>query len=614
MKQILYLLMLMPLFAFAKELPTPSTIKKVTVFINGGQITREANTPLPIGKTEVVIDGLSKYLDPKSIRVKGIGDFTILATRNQIDFFDKKKSANDDLWRKQLKDLDQQIKILSLEYQTLTEKQNFLKENRKITNTNTPLSFSDFKQYYALYGEQMEQITQRKNEIDIQSQQLNANKQDLLNQIREVADKERKGFYKIIITVQAKRATTAKFEINYYVSNCSWFPTYDIRVNSLKEPVNLSYKANLKQMTGVDWKNVLLTFSNATPTDVGVVPVLRPFYLGEYNRRQNSTIRRVSGRVTSVSGEPLYGASIIISGTSIGTTTDANGQYEISVPTGNHSLEVSYVGYSSSSHPISSSTMNIVLEEGHELSEVVVTSSAMQIYDNTAGKSYRRKSSKRKKHKQASKPIKMDLTTNTTSIEFEIKEPYTILSKPKSQSIEMRNFEMPSSYEYQIVPKIETAAYLMAYITDWEQYHLLDGESNLYFENTYVGKALIEATSVKDTLQLSLGKDKSIAVTRTKIKDHSKKQLIGGKKVIKKAWKIEVKNNKSVAINVLVFDQIPISRKEKIEVSNIQYGSAKYDNITGEVQWQAQIPAHNKDTYRLSYTVKYPKAWAIQVE
>ena len=614
MKQILYLLMLMPLFAFAKELPTPSTIKKVTVFINGGQITREANTPLPIGKTEVVIDGLSKYLDPKSIRVKGIGDFTILATRNQIDFFDKKKSANDDLWRKQLKDLDQQIKILSLEYQTLTEKQNFLKENRKITNTNTPLSFSDFKQYYALYGEQMEQITQRKNEIDIQSQQLNANKQDLLNQIREVADKERKGFYKIIITVQAKRATTAKFEINYYVSNCSWFPTYDIRVNSLKEPVNLSYKANLKQMTGVDWKNVLLTFSNATPTDVGVVPVLRPFYLGEYNRRQNSTIRRVSGRVTSVSGEPLYGASIIISGTSIGTTTDANGQYEISVPTGNHSLEVSYVGYSSSSHPISSSTMNIVLEEGLELSEVVVTSSAMQIYDNTAGKSYRRKSSKRKKHKQASKPIKMDLTTNTTSIEFEIKEPYTILSKPKSQSIEMRNFEMPSSYEYQIVPKIETAAYLMAYITDWEQYHLLDGESNLYFENTYVGKALIEATSVKDTLQLSLGKDKSIAVTRTKIKDHSKKQLIGGKKVIKKAWKIEVKNNKSVAINVLVFDQIPISRKEKIEVSNIQYGSAKYDNITGEVQWQAQIPAHNKDTYRLSYTVKYPKAWAIQVE
>ena len=614
MKQILYLLMLMPLFAFAKELPTPSTIKKVTVFINGGQITREANTPLPIGKTEVVIDGLSKYLDPKSIRVKGIGDFTILATRNQIDFFDKKKSANDDLWRKQLKDLDQQIKILSLEYQTLTEKQNFLKENRKITNTNTPLSFSDFKQYYALYGEQMEQITQRKNEIDIQSQQLNANKQDLLNQIREVADKERKGFYKIIITVHAKRATTAKFEINYYVSNCSWFPTYDIRVNSLKEPVNLSYKANLKQMTGVDWKNVLLTFSNATPTDVGVVPVLRPFYLGEYNRRQNSTIRRVSGRVTSVSGEPLYGASIIISGTSIGTTTDANGQYEISVPTGNHSLEVSYVGYSSSSHPISSSTMNIVLEEGHELSEVVVTSSAMQIYDNTAGKSYRRKSSKRKKHKQASKPIKMDLTTNTTSIEFEIKEPYTILSKPKSQSIEMRNFEMPSSYEYQIVPKIETAAYLMAYITDWEQYHLLDGESNLYFENTYVGKALIEATSVKDTLQLSLGKDKSIAVTRTKIKDHSKKQLIGGKKVIKKAWKIEVKNNKSVAINVLVFDQIPISRKEKIEVSNIQYGSAKYDNITGEVQWQAQIPAHNKDTYRLSYTVKYPKAWAIQVE
>jgi len=615
----LFFFLLIPFFVFSKEQPLPTKIKKVTVFMEGAQVLREASIHLPKGKTELIISDLSKFLDPKSIRVKGIGDFTVLTIQNHLDYLKEEHSEVDDHLRKQIKAIDQEIKLLAIERQALAEKQSFLKDNRKVAGTNNPISFADYDQYFKLYTEQMHQILLKQNEIDIKSNQLRVQRNDLVNQLNETADKERKGFYKIHIIVQADRAMPAKFEISYYVGNCGWFPTYDIRIENLSKPVALSYKANLRQSTGVDWKNVLLTFSNAAPTDAGDVPVLSPFYLGEYSprtRRSNKPMR-ITGVITDERGEPLYGASVIVSGTTIGTTTNLDGKYDITVPPGEQYLEVSYLGYESQSKPVASTRIDFALQEGINISEVVVTS--MGISEEDAGVEpsvglFKKKERKRKKSVIQSKPIKMDMTTNTTSLEFDIKVPYTILSKPKSQVIEMRHFEMPATYEYQIVPKLELAAYLMAYITDWEQFQLLDGESNLYFENTYVGKALISATSVNDTLKLSLGKDKSIAVTRTNIKDKSNKRLIGTKKIIKKAWRTEIKNNKSIPVHVLVFDQVPVSRKDKVEVTDIKYGSADYNETTGEIKWQAEIAPFTKKSFNLRYTVKHPKNWSIVVE
>ncbi len=616
MKELLFLLfLLLPFFAISKEQPLQSTIKKVTVFMEGGQILREASTHLPKGKTELIISDLSKFLDPKSIRVKGIGDFTVLSIQNHLDYLKEEYSEADDALRKQIKAIDLKIKLLALEQQALTEKQNFLTANRKIVGTDTPISFTDYDQYYKHYSKETNEILLKQNEINIESTKLQTHRNDLANQLYETADKERKGFYKIHIIVQADRPVLSKFEISYYVANCGWFPTYDLRIDDLSKPVTLSYKANLRQSTGVDWKNVWLSFSNATPTDAGDIPILNPFYLGEYRpqTRRSKKATRVAGIITGEQGEPLSGASILVTGTTIGTTTDIDGRYDITVPAGEQYLEISYVGFTSQSVPVTSARMNIALQEGIALADIVVVSRGVR-----AGASNKKLFKKRERTKDAmpteSKPIQMDMTTNTTSLEFDIKTPYTILSKPKSQVIEMRHFEMPATYEYQIVPKLELAAYLMAYITDWEQYQLLDGESNLYFENTYVGKALISATSINDTLKLSLGKDKAIAVTRTNIKDKSNKRFLGAKKIIKKAWKTEIKNNKSIPVHILVFDQVPVSRKSKIEVTEIKYGAADFNETTGEVRWQSEVAPYSKESFQLRYTVKHPKSWSIPVE
>ena len=70
----------------------------------------------------------------------------------------------------------------------------------------------------------------------------------------------------------------------------------------------------------------------------------------------------VSGTVTDSDGLPLPGATVVVQGTSIGVTSDFDGNYSISASEGDV-LVFSYVGYTSQTVTVgSSSTVNVSLE------------------------------------------------------------------------------------------------------------------------------------------------------------------------------------------------------------------------------------------------------------
>lgn len=84
--------------------------------------------------------------------------------------------------------------------------------------------------------------------------------------------------------------------------------------------------------------------------------------------------RIVSGKVTSHEGEPLPGVNILITGTSNGTVTDADGNYSIEVPEENNMLKFSYIGYTVVEQEINGrSQIDVVMTPDiAELSEIVV--------------------------------------------------------------------------------------------------------------------------------------------------------------------------------------------------------------------------------------------------
>ena len=81
--------------------------------------------------------------------------------------------------------------------------------------------------------------------------------------------------------------------------------------------------------------------------------------------------RTISGTVSDENGLPLFGATVVISGTSTGTTTDFDGNYKINTNTGDV-LSFSYVGYQSQNITVgTSNTVNATLQLDNNLEEVV---------------------------------------------------------------------------------------------------------------------------------------------------------------------------------------------------------------------------------------------------
>lgn len=201
------------------------------------------------------------------------------------------------------------------------------------------------------------------------------------------------------------------------------------------------------------------------------------------------------------------------------------------------------------------------------------------------------------------------VSTIQTSLntEFDISLPYTVVSAAKATTVDIRKYEMKADYIYSVAPKLDKDAFLLARATDWEEFSLLPGEANIFFEGTFVGKSFIDPNNIKDTLSVSLGRDKRIVVKREKLKDLTSRNFVGSTKKESYAYEISVRNTKNEPIRIVVEDQVPIAQNTQIDVSLQNAGGAKYNKTNGKLVWELELKAN--ETRKLSYQfeVKYPK-------
>jgi TonB-linked SusC/RagA family outer membrane protein len=84
--------------------------------------------------------------------------------------------------------------------------------------------------------------------------------------------------------------------------------------------------------------------------------------------------RTVSGTVTDQNGDPLIGATVLLKNTSTGTVTDIDGTYSLEIPEGEQTLVFSYTGFGTQEViTTASNIIDVVLEQGIQLAEAVVT-------------------------------------------------------------------------------------------------------------------------------------------------------------------------------------------------------------------------------------------------
>jgi uncharacterized protein (TIGR02231 family) len=200
------------------------------------------------------------------------------------------------------------------------------------------------------------------------------------------------------------------------------------------------------------------------------------------------------------------------------------------------------------------------------------------------------------------------------NVTFDIDLPYDVPTNGKAQTAVLKKYDVPASYKFFSIPKLDNEVFLLAQLSDWEKLNLLPGEANIIFEGTYIGKSFIDPSSTDDTLKLTMGVDKRVVVTREKLMDFSSVKFLGSNKKQIFTYEITVKNNKKDAIDISIKDQYPISQNKEIEVELLESKEATVNTETGEVNWNLKLAADEVKKIRISYSIKYPKDKIVNLQ
>lgn len=607
-----------------------ASINKVTVFTNGAQVERSKSVVLVPGEQVVTFTGFSPYMDKKSLQVKAKGHLTILGVSERTAHPDsvaqvkKLRAAEDDV-----KAVERRIQQTKDEQEMLTAQLDLVKTNCSVAGRTVATPLANIKELNAYYAQQVLSVKKRSQELDEQLQKLNEELKRKQDTCDSIAKLKLKSVTEIDVKVDAKQTGRADFYITYYVKNAGWFPSYDIRSNSTNEPLQLSYKANIYQNTKEEWKNVPVTLSSANPNRSNVAPQLKTYWLDfglaapTYNI-DNDGSNVVSGKIVSADdGEPLVGASVMVKGTNLGTVSDIDGNYSIVLPQNSRKLMFSFIGYLSQTHTADpGTTLNIRLKEDQAaLQEVVVVGYGVS---KKGRKSKGEVLKAREIIPEAADVVVEELNESEViavnqqqaqfGYEFDIKQLLTLPDGGKTTTTEIVRHQLPASYEYRGIPKIDKESFLVADATDWQKLNLMEGEANVYFDNSFVGKSILDPNVSSDTLHFSMGRDQSIRIQRTKVSESSTRRFFGSNQEQTLKWRISVKNNRQESVNITVFDQAPISRNTSIEVIMEELSDGQYDKKTGIIKWPLQLQPGEQRDLILQYKVKYPKNRRLNIE
>lgn len=603
-----------------KETVLTSKIQDVTLFLSGAQVFENASGQITEGESVILLKGLSPYLDEKSIQVKGQGNFTIQAVNKRLDFMSEKEVGE------KVKALEDQIELIRKSQtlsqnrlQVLATKSSVLAANKDLGGNQSGPTMAELRAALEFFDAELTKITAEELKIKTEIAEGETKMQQLQNQISAMQESQNKSTSEIRIRVKAPGSGTASFQVNYLVANAGWYPKYDVRVKNINQPLQLTYKAEVYQNTGVDWKNVKLRFSNANPNQSGQSPNLDKW---ELNYARFTSVNKfavpqtpgtVSGVVLDETGQPVPGATVLVKGTTIGTSADMEGRYSLTLPNNAQNLVFSFIGYAPQEVGIQgrSNVSVSLIPDTSMLSEVVVAGYGVREKRALTGSATVRDG---RSNSMEAAPLITTFVENQTTVEIEVAEPYSIKTNGERTLVDLKGYDIPANYRYTAIPKLDKDAFLIAEIAEWNQYSLLEGESNLYFEDGFVGRSILNATALQDTLQISMGRDRSIVMQREKVDQFSKKRTIGSNVTESRGYEITLKNNKSQAVTLVVKDQIPVSVNSNITVTPGELSGGNLDAQTGIVTWEITLAPGAQQKLSLQYEVKYPKSERIILE
>lgn len=512
----------------AQEIKKEIEVKQATVFLQGAKVFGSTNVSLQKGRNTIRIVNLPNNLDENTYKINLEKNTTLLSITPQNNFLKNDElSDSEKKLETETKKLQRQVSLLNIQIKNLTGEQRIINDNLKVSVNDKSTPQEQLIKLTEFYRKRMLEIDNQVFLLDEQKTVLDESIAKLNKQSAEEQTHKNTNRKELMLEILADNETNLNLGVSYIVSDAGWVPSYDLRAESVKKPLEMVYKGKIYQKTGQDWKNVKLFVSTYRPSYNQDRPILSPLYVAEY--------------------------------------TPYNSQMEVA---------------------------------GYKSKKEVSAANAYQMREDIAVK-------------PSQIPV-ASVSDSQMNVIYELNYNQTIVSQEKEQYVILDKKQIDATYKYHTVPKLNNQVFLMAFVKNWQNLNLINGEANIYFEDNYIGKTNITSNYVKDEFPISLGVDERITVKRIKLEDKTSQKAMNSNKWETESYQISIRNNTKENIELEVLDQLPISENSKILVKTLNLGDGSLDDKTGSILWNKNIGSGSSEKITFSYEVKYPKDMQIQ--
>ncbi len=598
-KIILILTLFVSVISLAqKPIFTSAIVKSATVYTNGAELSQSTSVNLPKGTSEIVIKNVADYLNENTVQIGAPSSLTVLSVQFTQNYISEYEIDESNPAIKKVRDsitlVQKEIAKIQIDKISHSKTIELLDKNQQIAGQNSSLNVMELMKLVDYYKAKRTELNNAITAFQEKETKLNE-KLAKLNSKLEINTKneEKTSRGKLVLQVMNEVAGNVNLDINYMTNNASWQPFYDLRAENINEPINMMYKAQVVQNTGIDWKKVKLTLSSGSPNQNNEAPILQAWFLrygypvAYDSRNQNSPINSLQGKV---------------SGLQITTTKDGVEETKSVTLRGNRSISGSNQALVVIDGKISTAAILQNLSPNKiKKTEILKGAEGAALYGSDGANGVIVVTTK------GGLDDYTDIVENQLNVSFDIDIPYDILSNGKAHSVALKEIKLPATYRYYAAPRVEKEAFLLAQINDYSKFNLLPGEANIIFEGMYVGKTFINPNQTADTLSLSMGRDKKISIKREKVADKSGTKFLSSYKEQTFTYDITVRNNKKETVEILLKDQYPISTDKEITIEVLEKDKAKVNEETGIMTWELKLSPNETKKIRISYKVKYPK-------
>ncbi len=524
-------------------------VEKATVYLNGAQLFSSHDIVLTQGVSDVIFEGVSPLLQAPSLQASGKGNFTIMEVKFDAVYPEAvvtNKPSSKKLKALQL--LNDSITEIQLQLDELADKMSALQTEKNILLGNRLIKGETKRDTLNLFKDAMDYLRTRLSNLNTETYKIKR-EQNLRNQL---------------LTDLHERQNTLSAMINEVENSSVPAPqvNYRVIVSVLAE---LPTSGNLSI-------NYFVAQAGWTP---------------EYDLRADNNTNKLQlthkARITQNTGVDWNNALLTLAtGTPMQSTIKPD-------------LAPAYLSfYNAYQKEQKKKTLDKNAPQTLSFNETLASGSTANLDIDDA--------------KDATYSFDWtSVTENILNTEYDVKLKYNIPSDGKQHLVAIQTKDLKTNYNLSSVPKMDASAYLLAKITGWEDLNLIPGNSRIYFDGSYIGESYIDPNTTNDTLVLSMGKDKAIVIQRKKLKDKTKEKILLEEKTISITYEIIVKNTKSVATELHIDDQIPLSSTPAIVVKLIESSKAKYDAETGKLEWDINLKPKETRKIAFTYEVKIPK-------